>query len=889
MSLFSKSFKDRLAEKNKAKEKLAENFKRISAKPIKEKKKKISPEPKDNQVNVIASEFRPWTKVRASNIRDEYKARMSGEQLMLQPWSRELIDTVLESADLGTVTLCLIWPAKISNVPLLHGLANIERIFAKDLRGLRTLLYPGTHTYRSSLQSALIDRERLCHFYLSLWETRSTGTEITAETLSESFQAALSALNDIRLRHPDLPDPSLAELVPSFVFDSIKKVDNLANRRGLRQKIGEEWTIPEKAPGSLFVLHNTSKKDSWRVAFSHPAIKFSNTPEVILLDATQAASKTNYDAVKRIPDMLLFARENGLSKSGSVIVTDDPKVFFDLDFRLKKLQLTINKKTWAAESEDSLLSTHPVDANWRPENRSNSNFSISIVDRDASKISLIFQRMAIELKSDNSSAYQSLMHASLYILRLSNIPAGYRDITAASSGTGELDFVSQLNSWTPVKIALVNELSSGNFNAIRSDVEKNINRAEKLIDDWSDATPMALRLFAEIKKQKLSSKNRISIVLPNKKYVLIANNFLKRKMGDEWASTNEDIAWHTLSSVAKTLSSDSRDHLIFVGMSPDVLRILITHLHVPHGTVLLVAYRQAESTLKLINQMKNIEAFKAYRGRIGLMIQSLERRLNEIPNPINIGKLQDTSLTFQFNENGSTATNEHASYKLDLEGKGRIYISGWAYRYVPDDDPSFKRVAVGVLKPGDFIFDMSDDIRAELESSLQINDEGINSLVDPARTLLKLYHSEVQMRCSLMFNITKRSTLARVICEKMIQIDPSVEKCRVGRIYYWLQLQGGGDTRPHAPNDSNYFRIFCKALGMDEEHSEQYWKLIRNNRLLSQTLGRELVSRYAEILFQPESAKIYRKIPDEAIHKIQQEALRCVYRIENITPPIRLA
>ena len=319
----------------------------------------------------------------------------------------------------------------------------------------------------------------------------------------------------------------------------------------------------------------------------------------------------------------------------------------------------------------------------------------------------------------------------------------------------------------------------------------------------------------------------------------------------------------------------------------DVLRILVTHPEVQHGTAVLVAYRQAESTLTTLTSMKEVDAFKAYRGRIGLLAQELERRLAEVPNPLVISKLREMPLTFEFDDNGhSGQVGEQAYYKFELEGGGRTYASGWVYRHVPDEDPPFRRAAASAIQPGDFIFDMSDELRAKLESSLQLNGEGISSVVDPVRMLLKLYHDDVQRRCALMFKSKKRSALAREIHAKMVGLDNKAADCRPGRVYYWLSLQAQDDTRPHAAKDSRYFKVFCKALGISDEAAEQHWCFVRNARRLNQHLGRELVARYAEILFQPESAAAYRKVPENVIQQLQQEALRCVYRVENVVSPL---
>lgn len=905
-----KSLAKRQADQANARAKLAERARNIATRPIGAKQPATKPKAiaRDAPAPLAptAGPERSWAKVRAGSAHLDYQARAGYEAIAPQPWTKELVSVLLAAAEKGSLALCLIWPAKLTSMSLLHAMANIERVFAKDLRGLRTLLYPGTHACRAPLHSVLAEKKQLSNLYRTQWAVQPNGSIAeVSNTSSPAFLAALGAINDIRIRHPELPNPSLAELVPTFVFDpskrawtttvnnplerTLSKVERLANRRNLRHKVSSEWTESDKAPGALMVMHHTAKKDAWRAALDASALKGGGRPEVLLLDATHAATHTSYAAVKRIPDFLAFVRENGLANAGAVLVTDDPKTFFVLRAQLYDSKLTFSTKVWAAEADDVLLSAHPVAADWQPAQRSNSNFSVSIVDRDASQIALTFQRLTTAAGTEDTPAHQALLRACMYILRLSNMPAGYRDLTAASAEAGESDYGSQQNAWTPVKLALLASLASGALNEVRASVEQSLQRAEKLIDDWNDATPMAARMLAEVRKHAGSGRQGISLVLPNNNYVLLAHRFLQRKLESDWAAVEARLEWHTLSAVAKTLTGDRKGkHFAFVGISPDVLRILVTHPDVPHGTAVLVAYRQAESTLKTLTSMKEVDAFKAYRGRIGLLAQELERRLAEVPNPIVIGKLREMSMTFKFEEDGhSGQVGEQSYYKFELEGDSRTYASGWVYRHVPDEDPPFRRAAASAIQPGDFIFNMSDELRAKLESSLQLNGDGVSSVVDPVRMLLKLYHDDVQRRCALMFKATKRSALAREIHAKMVEIDPKAADCRPGRVYYWLALEAKGDTRPHAAKDAKYFKAFCKALGISDEAADQHWGFVRNARRLNQSLGRELVARYAEILFQPESAAAYRKVSEAVIMHLQQEALRCVYRVERVVPPAR--
>lgn len=904
----NKSFVDRQRDQAKAKEKLAEQARKFTARPIaKNKSRPESTTPTPAPVLQAPTEAelrdeRPWAHVRVGDANLEHFARASGQQIWLQPWTKELVNTLLDAADHRCVALCLVWPAKLNSLAPLHALANVERFFARDLRGLRTLLYPGTHASKAALQETLADRVKLSELYRSLWVRQADSTEIVINTSSPAFLAALAVLNDIELHNPELPNPSLAELVPAFVFDpskkdwittvtsplerTLKKVESLAQRKDLRQKLEAEWGSASKAPGALMVLHNVARKDAWREAMRSRALQNAGQPEVLLLDATTSAMQTNYAAVKRIPDFLEFSRGNGLAEAGAVVVTDDPKTYFVMRAQLSSPRLSLKTFVYAAEANKVLLSPEPVSDDWKPEVRSNSNFNIDIVDRDASHLALAFQRLASAGGDDGSPAYQAMMEACLYILRLSNMPAGYSDLTAASSEQDASDFTSQRNAWTPLSLKLQAALASGAFNHMRPEVEKVIRKAEQLIDNWNDATPMALRLLAEVRQHAVKARHKFVIVLPNNRYVQLAHRFLSRKLDADWPPAEERIEWHTLSSIGKTLTGhQTGKHFVFVGMNPDVLRILVTHPDIPHGTAVLIAYRQAVSTLTTLTSMKEVEAFQSYKGRMGLLAQALERRLKEVPNPLIIGRLREFPMTFNLDEGAHANGGEQTYFNFELEGGGHAYASGWVYRYFPDEDPFFRRVLASSIQPGDFIFDMSDELRAKIEATLMLNSDGFSSVVDPVRMLLKLYHNDVQTRCSLLFKATKRSVLAREIHTKMLEIDPGASNCRPSRVYYWLDLKAGGDTRPHASKDAKFFKLFCKALELNEVDAERYWMLIRNARRLNQYVGRELVARYEEILFKPESAVTYRKVSESVIEQLQQEALGCVFRVEHVVPP----
>lgn len=891
------SLQDRLADQARAKQTLFER--------LKQPKKSVAeppaaaPPPSATTLAQAApapTPTRPWAHVRVTPSRPEYFDRTASEQIRYQPWTLGIVDRLLEAAALGTTHLCLTWPAKAGSLATLHALANVQRIGAKDLRGMRTILYPGTHATRAGLDDVLVARSHLSDDYLAMLD----GTTLKPATASKAMEAVLVALNNIRNRHPELPNPSFAEIIPSFVYDSagrtwattvnsplertLLKVDRTAYRQELRQRLVAEWSSARDAPCALMVLHYGLRKDGLRSALSGVDLRNASAPEVLLCDATQTGLSRDPALLKRIPEAIKLAGALISPRPGCLVVTDDPRAYFILRAQLRERKIEHLEHVWVAEGNEWLLSPGPQAADWAPAVRSNSNFSVGIVDRDAAELAGTLQRLAGEAGNEEHLGYQTLMNAFMYVMRLCNLPAGYSDLTALSAE----DARSQLrgtDAWLPIRLAIEAQLSAGGLAALRPRVEKALKKVDMLIDAWGDATPMALRLLSEIQTASKDRKAHISVVVSSKRYIMLAHRFLSRKLGDQWKALEPHVEWHTLASVSTTLSDDVRQsHFVFIGLNADVLRILVTHRNIPHGTAVLVAYRQAKSAITTLQGIKEQSAFKAYRGRAGLLLQELERRVAQVPNPHVFEKLKDSPLSFSLDAEPAPAS-EHAYYRFELEGGGTVFASGSIYKYSPSDDPPFVRVSTNQISIGDLVFRMSDELRADIEVLLDLQAGGMNSVVDPVRTLLKLYHTDIQTRCEMLFGSKSRQGLARSVHEKMTALDASASECPLARVDYWLDLHAEGDNRPHAPREQRFFKVFCKALGISDESTARYWQVIRSARYVNQWLGRELVARYAEILFQPESAVLYRKLSPQVLKTLQQAALRCVYRVENVVPP----
>jgi hypothetical protein len=845
-----------------------------------------------------------WKQVRFGASELELFARQDAERVHAQPWTVCLTDRVLEAAETSSIHLVLVWPVKLDGLALLHARANSERVLHKDLRGLRTVLYPGSLATRNALQTVLLNRTRLSNLFRSLWQENDARAYVSkSATESKPMLALLNVINDVRSRNDArVPQPSFAEVTPTFLLGrdgqwtatggtalerTVRKVQHKTWREILRGQVTPEWIDPKRAPGALLVVHNSLQRSQLKSALSSSTLRGDAAPEVFLLDATTRASEANYSAVRRIPEFLKMAREQS-QPAGAVVVCDDPRTYVSMRVRLQELGLAVSAECFASEGDEPLFAKIPFGESWQPETRGNAYFEVSVVDQPASQVAVSFQRLAHAAGTEESPEHRLLQEACLFVLRLSNMPAGYVDLERLWTPGGPIEWAMQRNAWGPLRLRLDTLLAVGALSGRRTELQKAVERAESLLAAWNNATPMAERLLSKVERHLAAERNSVSVVVPSGRYVKLAQTFLQRRLGTRWAGLESRIEWHTLYSVAKTFSGDHRrHHIVFIGVNADVLRILLTHPAVPHGTTVFMAYKQADGVLKTLTALRTPNAYKSYRGRIGLLSQELERRLQEMPNPPDIARIADLPLTFNLDSeyDGPAGNPNQSTYRFDLYDGGTAYAAGTVYQYVPDEDPLFRRVQARSIVPGDEIFEMDDALRMRLEQALNISGGAAQGIVSPLRMLMRLYRQDVQTRCDLLFGVQKRSRLAQAVHAKMVELDARAEHCRAGRVYYWLDLGDVGDTRPHAPSDSNFFQLFCQALQISNADADRYWLLVRQTRSLNQNLGRELSARYAEILFQPESAVIYRGVLREAIAKLQQDAVRCVHRVVEVHPP----
>jgi hypothetical protein len=819
--------------------------------------------------------------------------------LHLQPWTEILTSTLMERAKDKNLSLRLLWPLEIRTPVQLHAMASLSRALGHDLQGLRTLYYPGTNATRIALDRLTMDRSQLGALRSALWSGdvgRSVGVRA-----SRAFEALLTACNDIYHYKSDEPPPQLRDLIPTFIFDKetlrwtspqllplerqLRKVPKLARRRDLRKQIDAEWRSSASAPGALLVVPRSLRRKEWRALCAESATKSRIKPEALLIDATIAAMVSDQNSVRRVPEFLQTIREK-LGDVGGLIVTDDPGLFFTLERQLAKFDIKADSLAIAAEAEPAevFVAEVPKRPDWVPHSRAAVNFSVSILDAEAAAVALKFNKIADKVREDEPALENAFRDAQRFLLRLSHLPAGFIDLQSADSE--EQEFLQSELQWLRVEDPILQALREGRLNEFRAQIAEAIDRAKEMIGSCAQGTPLALHLKEQVRRFASKSGEGITILLQSRFDIAVAQRFLSRTMGKEWEAVQSRVEWLRYADAWAALNARTEERRLFVvGLSRSVVRFVLTHEEIPRGTNLLVPVQRAIGMAYTLRGMMRLDALKPYKARTGALLAMLDQRLDSIGNLEMLSKhLASVSMsTKPPNASSSEAADPHA-YRITLEDGRRIYVAGFVYRYDTGDDTRFTRVQVKTLEVGDLIFEMSETLRDEVEEALELRSEGGAVLTSPHQKVLAMYHREVSERVLSLFPAPTRTASVRLIKARILDLAEKAIDVTESQIQYWVNLKAD-ETTPHGAREQGHFLLFCSALNIDGPASQVYWQFIRRARHSNQSYGRYLAGRYAEILFQPESAEVYRKMSSGTIERLRLKAYECVYQIIAITEP----
>lgn len=828
-------------------------------------------------------------------------------QLHNEKWARDLINLMLNASVHPDIHICLVWPGRPLALPLFHVQATLARLAITDLKGIRTLMYPVKKTTYFAFHHFLLDRDLLVNSVQQIWGNVNGRTEMTALRNCEGKSELLMALVNIKTYKPDTPYPTVSEVIPTFHYNqesdswgsyqdrylarSITKLP-LAHRKVVREKIKSSLALPEHAPDAIFGIPYNTKKTIWAKALNKKFFK-SNKFDLLLLDASSDMQKTNYKSVQLIPEFITAYKENLGSLPGALIVTDNPATAFQLRKRLAdefSLRPTVHFHATEKNETGFCISTQPDD--FVPAQRSLRHYSVAIMDRDACSLALSLQKNSNEFGAD-IEMQQACLNVAHYLMQLCHLPGGYADLGDWLEEEDRSTYLTAKLTWPNRHVTLQRLLSAGRAGALSRSIEQALAKADMFIKNWTDSTPMALKLLKEVSNISSKSKHNLGLVFLQSSYIPIAEKFLIRKLpelGKSYSELRSHLEYINFREFHKRPESFSIiERFIFVGASDDLLRILLATDLVPAHSSLFLSYRQAYSYQQQLNILKSIEELKPYKGRIGELALEFDRRLSEVPNPIAVEKLKVPNFNFDFEAPPPSTGDEDDSHywTLTLEGKDFLYSTKRVYKYNPDEDPPFKSVSVNLIEAGDSVFCMTEDLREEVEATLKTLGFTSFSRSSSFAAMLDIYHQHVRTQSATLYPAKNRREQARKILEKMVEINEDMKDCTLSRVGYWLDLDGTEtDRAPQAARDWKHFETFAKALAIPEVLYKNFWiYAINSTRREHQIAGRELTDFYTNILFAPESLQVYQKVPQKIIGYLMQRALDCVFTVINVDPP----
>jgi hypothetical protein len=820
--------------------------------------------------------------------------------LQWQPWAADLVKALLARADDKKLSLRLLWPAEARDFVILHAAASLSRAFERDLQGLRTLYYPGSNATRLALDKVAVDRRQIQTLWKNLWGGGTRSEHLDALRRSAAFESVLTACNDVALYNPEERPPQWRELVPTFNFDPstsewqssrvqpldrlIRKVAKLARRKDLREAIDRPWRDRFEAPGALFVLPRGTKRKHWKDALTCGRGKCGVAPDVLLIDASARVQNVDSVATKRIPDFLETAYKAIGSRIGALVVTDDPATYFALRTQLTKPDQPLDCAVYAAEGDaaESLFSANAKSVSWAPQLRTPINFTVTILDQDAANLALKFGRIADAMREAGAGLEELFRAAQQFLMRTSHLPGGFLDLL--SDDAEEQDYLSRQLEWQRVEGPIAAALQTGVLNTQRGQVEAALVKAHEHIEKCSNGTPLALKLREQVERYALRSTEGLTIIFPSLSDIAVAQRFLDRVLGLKWPQVQTRLECITLRTASETLHSRSEEkRLVVVGLNRSVLRLLMTHKEIPAGTHLLIPVQRAIGVVRTLEGLSATEALKPYKARTSGLRATLQQRLAEVPHLANLTRAFDSqSLTLPRPTSQGTLPSDPRAFRISFEDGRYINVAGFVYRYDAADGTGFTRIQVRSIQPGDLIFDMSDALRDQIEEALGASAGLVGS--SPQRKLLLMYHRAVSAGINTLTSASTRQGKVQAIKAKMIELDRASADLSEGKLQYWIDLREDVSA-PHGARDHQEFMLFCRALGIEPSSAELYWYSVRATRTQNQTYGRQLAACYAEILFQPESAQVYRAISPAAIPRLQAEATECVFRVVKVEAP----
>lgn len=832
-----------------------------------------------------------------------------------------LASQLLHAAQTKFSGLVLLWPGSLRSLGMGHAVACAARWHQGDKQGVRTLLYPAKANFLQALNHARVDRTALIRLAQHLAEVKPNPAVTVSLPGKDPFWLAL---NSVRADASGDIHPTLAELLPHFFadkdFQSWKACDgallryvkaritDLDHRRALSNLSLRALGEIDNAPDALLAVSWKASEADIRQCLK--SLRNGRQPDVLLLDATRALRRDNPSWKTKIVKFLDCAWEVWRERIPPVLlVIDEPHVRTQLEQELeKRAKKSSPAAAWLLRSGlpvrgaictvsgDTLMPVSLPEP-LKPESR---QIVVNVADTEAANVIEMLTR--IRSAVTNPAWGDAIDEAAVYLTRLAALPSSTRVLV---NWLGEADVpmaVRQNYAW-PVYKSKLEVIRNDPIFGERQRLERVIARGDEMWRNYENGTPLA-RMLAELIEQRTRGTEKCCLVFTKPTARRLAERYFEAYDGYPEGAGFEVLRDRVRFVVSRNLQTEvdapPKETLIFVGLDEVSLRMLVLEPCISSPAYVLLTRRNAAYLKATIKAIRALPGFASLSSRL----DALWQQLPEFPDidEYTLFKRGDFVLpTFSFEQGLSSVGNEHEehdpnAWELVLESGAIVKRSPAARAYLFDpalahtSTRGFKGVDVSGLQEGDRLFVMSLELRELTEAALK--EAGVPISHDRRfEEDLRRYHSTVSDLVAQIPGATLSLQAAHLHDAITHVLGSKGAPPAEATVRAWLDVgryscRSFDDAKPGAPRNEAHFKAFAKTLGMNDIHAVYFWKaVIQPLRGVRRADGRRVSDVYAEMLLEPESTVVHRRLRPEVVKVLFERAKENIHTVEAIRKP----
>jgi hypothetical protein len=452
----------------------------------------------------------------------------------------------------------------------------------------------------------------------------------------------------------------------------------------------------------------------------------------------------------------------------------------------------------------------------------------------------------------------AVSRALRFLRRVASLPIGVEEARrAADILYAEDDFAARAAFRPKMELAPLGAVAN-NAPDLGREAERLAREIEEKVESWADETPVSAKLAALLDSAGGRAAS-VTVAMPSE------------RIGDVFLSSERALRWDcdvvAAGALAGRLAARQPKQIVVVGPTPELVRVLLTSIHVPHRVVLIGDTAGVGLIRSEIWPITRVDAFRPLASRAGALYAALAR--SGADEKLDLGEFE-FRVRATAPEGEVDFTRAGDDYKGDIVRIGTAGGGRFAYRaggdvlvYSPGELRPFVRSEARHVVPGASILAMRDDVRETLRRALS----GSRRIQQELAT----YHEQIAKIRARLPGATHTDQARRVVAD-MKRLDPSISDDEVSNVRRWLTADladrdAEGYRIPGAARDWRRFSLFARAIGMPEVVARAYWEgAIRPTRSYRVHEGYAFNQRLVQFVLDPEGvaigAGLFARLPD---------------------------